>query len=97
MDVDVEVIPEAKRGVMVLRCLHVLGDTSSHLLRVGVDVLDVLGDALVVLGADVERQIAVLAAGINEILRGIDLVLIDVALALQDVGPAAAADGEVQS
>src|SRR5262245_46984924 len=37
-----------------------------------------------------------LAAGIDQVLRGIDLVLIDEALALQDVGPAAAA-GEVQS
>src|SRR5262249_50151174 len=97
LDIGVEVIPEAERAVMVLRRLHVIENVGGRLLRAAVDLLDVLGDALVVLGADIEREVAALAAGVDEILRGIDLVLIDVALTLQEVGPAAAADGKVQS
>src|SRR5262249_14704863 len=97
LDVDVEVIPETERGVVLLRRSDVRAEVGCHLLRIGVEVFDVLGGSLIVLTADVERQIAALAAGVDEGLRQVDLVLVAYAVAFEDVCPAASADITVQS
>ena len=66
-----------------------VGKNVARLLpRLGIDPFQVLGRALVVLGADVERQVAALAAGIDQVLRIVDLALVDEAVALEDVSPA---------
>jgi hypothetical protein len=66
-------------------------------LRIIINIFEVLGGALAVLAAKVERQVAALAAVIDQDLRRVDLVLVDEAVAFENVGPATGADVEVQS
>jgi len=49
----------------------------------------------IVLGADVERQIAGLAAVGDEVLAGVELAFGDVAPAFEDVAPAAYPDRKI--
>jgi hypothetical protein len=53
------------------------------------------GRPALVLGADVERQIAGLAAVGDEVLAGVELPLGDVAAAFEDVAPTAHPDRKI--
>ena len=69
---------------MILRRLDVVVDGGGFVLWISINLFEVFGGSLVVLVADVERQVAVLAADVNKVLRGVDLALVDKAIALKD-------------
>ena len=77
LDIDIEIVPKADRDVVLVGVVQEVIDPS---LSLGFDVgvvesLNADGLARIILGADVERQIAGLAAVGDQLLTGAEVTL----------------------
>jgi len=98
LDVIFAIVPKAHRIVLVMNVMaDVLDPASGELFRgLVVEFLDMLGGARLVVGADVDRQIAGLAASDEQPLDGREIGL-GRAMLLEDVTPSAGAHLEIEA